>query len=53
MVEIDNKIPMNIANIMEINWINWYPRPRHITFDGKNENRRDLIKARQEEFNFV
>ena len=37
MVEIDNKTPINIANIVEMTWLYRYPRPKYITFDGGNE----------------
>ena len=53
MVEIDNKTPMNIANIVEMNWLNRYPRPRHLTLDGGSEFKVDFTKLMKEEFNLV
>ena len=51
MVEIDNKTPINIVNIVEIAWLNRYPRPKIITFDGGNEFKADFNKIVREEFN--
>ena len=42
MVEIDNKTPMNIVNIVELTWLNRYPRPKFITFDGGSEFKADF-----------
>ena len=53
MVEIDNKTPMNIVNIVELTWLNRYPRPKLITFDGGSEFKADFNKIVREEFNLV
>ena len=34
IVEINNKTLINIANIVKMTWLNRYPGPRFITFDG-------------------
>ena len=44
MVEIYNKTPMEIANIVEMTWLNRYPRPRNIIFDGGSEFKVDFKK---------
>ena len=51
MVEIDNKTPTNIANIVEMTWLNRYPRPKNITFDGGTEFKAEFSKLMKEEFN--
>ena len=33
MVEIDNTAPMDIANIIEMSWLNRYSKPIKLTFD--------------------
>ena len=43
MVEIDNKTPTNIANIVEMTWLNRYPRPKNITFDGGLNTRQNSV----------
>jgi len=44
---------MEIANIVEMTWLNRYPRPRIITFDGGSEFKADFKKAMKEEFNLT
>ena len=51
MVEIYNKTPIEMANIVEMTWLNRYPRPGIITFDGGSEFKADFKKIMDEEFN--
>ena len=51
MVEIHNKTPKEMANIVEMTWLNRYPRPGIITFDGGSEFKADFKKVMKEEFN--
>ena len=44
MVEIFNKTPMEIANVVEMTWLNRYPRPKIITFDGGSEFKAEFKK---------
>ena len=51
MVEIHNKTPMEMANIVEMTWLNRYPRPSIVTFDGGPEFKADFKKVMDKEFN--
>ena len=51
MVEIHNKTPMEMANIVEMTWLNRYPRPSIVTFDGGPEFKADFKEVMKEEFN--
>jgi len=51
VVEIFNKMPMKIANIVEMTWINRYLRSGIITFDGGSEFKAEFKKVMREEFN--
>ena len=51
IVEIFNKTPMEIADLVEKTWLNRYPRPGIITFDSGSEFKADFKKIMREEFN--
>ena len=51
IVEIFNKTPIEIANLVEKTWLNRYPRPGIITFDSGSEFKAEFKKIMREEFN--
>ena len=51
VVEIFNKTPMEIANIVEMTWLNRYPRPGIITFDGGSKFKAEFKKVMRDKFN--
>lgn len=51
IVEIYNKTPMEITNIVEMTWLNRYPRPGIITFDSGSEFKAKFKKIMREKIN--
>ena len=51
MVKIHTKTPMEIANFVEMTWLNRYPRLRILTVDGGTEFKGGFKKIMKDEFN--
>ena len=53
LVEVDDKKADNIANLVELHWLNRFPHPQELVLDRGTEFMGEVISLLRDEYNII